>query len=223
MSEQANSQESLGTKNVLIVGAGGKVARHVIRRLREERGVQLTLFLRNAAKLRDVPENARVVEGDVMQGGALAEAMAGQDVVYVNLAGAVDQQMSSVISAMQSAGVERLVFMNTLGIHDEVPGKFGDWIRAGFQDYLAPYRAALAELQGSGLRYTNIRSAWMNEDDEVDYAITERDQPFEGASVSRKSLGFLVGEILLHPEPWEGRDIGVSKPGSVPPNPSLRD
>lgn len=222
MSTNSASAATHGTTKVLIVGASGKVARHVIAALAERPDVTQTLFLRDAGKLQQVPKNARVVEGDVLQQSTLAEAMANQDVVYVNLAGAVDTQMSSVLAAMQSAGVDRMIFMNTLGIHDEVPGRFGDWIRAGFQDYLAPYRRALAEIQASGVRFTNIRSAWMNEDDDVDYGITERNEPFEGASVSRKSLGVLVAEIVLDPAPWEGRDIGVSKPGSVAPDPRLR-
>lgn len=209
--------------NVLIIGASGKVARHAVTFLSQDGSVSQTLYVRNPAKLGAVPANARVVQGDVLDDQALTAAMAGQDIVYVNLAGAVDEQVAHVITAMQAAGVDRIVFMNTLGIHDEVTGSFGEWIRAEFQDYLAPYRRALALMQESGLRLTNIRSAWMNDEDEVDYAITERDQPFEGAAVSRKSLGALVADIVRDPAVWEGRDVGVSKPGSVPPDPRLRD
>lgn len=211
------------SNNVLILGAGGQVARQVVSVLGLDPDVSQTLYLRSPAKLGPVPGNARVVQGDVLDDAALADVMAGQDIVYVNLAGAVDDQVAHIIVAMRAAGVDRVVFMNSLGIHDEVPGRFGRWIQDTLQDYLVPYRRALSLLQESGLKFTNIRAGWMNDDDEIDYAITEREQAFEGVTISRKSLGALVADIVRDPQPWEGRDIGVSKPGSVPPDPRLRD
>ena len=60
----------------------------------------------------------------------LKQAMAGQDIVYANLTGEdPDKQAKAVIAAMQAAGVERLVFVLSLGIYDEVPGKWEEFWR----------------------------------------------------------------------------------------------
>ena len=80
------------------------------------------------------PANARVVIGDVLDKKGLALAMHGKDIVYANLAGNVDKQTEIIISVMKSQGVKRLIFVNSLGIYDEVPGAwclvpgaFGEW------------------------------------------------------------------------------------------------
>jgi putative NADH-flavin reductase len=54
--------------------------------------VELTLLLRDASKLADPPESARVVEGDVLDRAQLDPAVRGQDIVYANLAGDYDRR-----------------------------------------------------------------------------------------------------------------------------------
>ncbi len=118
-------------KKVLVLGAGGQIARWVIEMLKHTHDVELTLFLRHIKKLKgNAPKNAKIVQGDVLNGAQLNAAVAGQDVVYANLMGEnLDVQAKSVIAAMQAAGVKRLIFVLSLGIYDEVPGKFGGWNR----------------------------------------------------------------------------------------------
>ncbi|MFT4182798.1 MAG: NAD(P)H-binding protein, partial [Rhizobium sp.] len=86
---------------ILILGAGGQIARHVVDMLAGRGDAKLTLFLRDAKKLgREVPANARVIEGDVHNAAKLKEAIAGQDIVYANLAGDIDMQAVAIIAAM---------------------------------------------------------------------------------------------------------------------------
>ncbi len=75
-------------KKVLVVGAGGQIARWVIEMLAGSKDAELTLYLRHVRKLHGkVPQNARVVEGDALDRKTLDPAVSGQDVVYANLAG----------------------------------------------------------------------------------------------------------------------------------------
>lgn len=70
-------------KKVLILGAGGQIARWVIKMLANKRDdVELTLFLRHSKKLKNAPKNAQVVQGDVLNPNQLNPAVAGQDIVY---------------------------------------------------------------------------------------------------------------------------------------------
>ncbi|NOJ83658.1 SDR family oxidoreductase [Myxococcus xanthus] len=199
--------------NVLILGAGGQIARWVIQMIADDRNIRLTLFLRNARRLSD--ENARVVEGDVLDRSSLDAAMRGQDVVYANLTGDdIDAQAKSVIESMQAAGVKRLVFVTSLGIYDEVPGTFGEWNRREIGTYLPPFRRAADAIEASSLDYTILRPAWLSDADEVDYATTTRGQPFEGTEVSRKSVAALIAQIIAAPSLYVGGNLGVHKPGS---------
>lgn len=203
-------------RKVLILGAGGQIARHVIDRLAGDDSVQLTLFLREARRIKGkVPAGAKVVEGDVLDRKALDGAMSGNNFVYANLTGDdIDEQASSVIRSMQAAGIKRLVFVTSLGIYDEVPGKFGAWNRREIGAYLPPFRRAADAIEASGLDYTILRPAWLTDEDEVNYATTGRDQAFQGTEVSRKSVADLIAGIIRSPQRHARQNLGVHKPGT---------
>lgn len=203
-------------KNILILGASGQIARWVVKALALDRNVRQTLLLRDPGKLTGrEPANARVVIGNVLDKKLLRDAMAGQDLVYANLTGEdLDQQARSVIAAMQAAGVRRLVFVLSLGIHDEVPGKFGEWNNATIGEDLQPFRRAAEAITASGLAYTLVRPAWLTDEDAVDYEITTRDESFKGTVVSRRSVADLIERIIAAPERYVGESLGVSRPNS---------
>jgi len=200
---------------LLILGASGQIARWVVDMLADQGDAELTLYLRKASKLgRPVPGNARVVEGDVLDAPLLAEAMAGQDLVYANLSGNVDAQAAAIVEAMKGAAVERIVFVTSLGIYDEVPGEFGEWNRREIGRYLPPYRRAADLIKASGLDYTILRPAWLTDADEVDFEVTDYGNPFKGTIVSRKSVAALVADIARTPSLHSRSNIGIDKPGS---------
>ncbi len=200
---------------ILILGAGGQIAHQALPMLAGKGDVSLTLFLRNASKLDQVrTKGVSIVEGDVLDAAKLASAMAGQDVVYANLAGDVDRQAAAIIAAMNAASVKKLIFITSLGIYDEVPGKFGEWNRREIGGYLPPYRKAADLIEASTLDYAILRPAWLTDVDEVDFETTERSEPFQGTEVSRKSVAALVAELALSGRPLGNRNLGVSKPNT---------
>lgn len=96
---------------VLILGANGKIAKLAEAELLVQTADRLKLFLRNADRL-NVTDASRqqVIEGDATDPAALVSAMDHVDVVYANLAGKnIEQQAKSVVTAMNQAGVQRLI------------------------------------------------------------------------------------------------------------------
>lgn len=203
------------TTKVLILGASGQIARRAIQMLGERQDVEQTLLVRDPKKLASTePANARITIGDVMDKKLLPELMEGQDVVYANLAGDVDKQTAHILAAMKTKGVKRLIFVNSLGIYDEVPGKFGEWNRNEIGQYLPPYRKSADLIEASDADYTILRAAWLQDEDEVDYEITRRDEPFKGTEVSRKSVAALVAELVVNPDRLVRANVGVNKPNT---------
>ncbi|MEG0603472.1 MAG: SDR family oxidoreductase [Acinetobacter sp.] len=200
-------------KKVLVLGANGQIAKWVVEMLATAQDVQQTLFVRNAQKLASpLPANAKVIEGDVLNLGQLQQAVQGQDIVYANLAGELEAQMHNIITAMDQAGVKRIILVNSLGIYDEVPGKFGEWNNKEIGSYLPPYRKAADLLEASDLDYTILRAAWLMDEDEVDYETTERHESFKGTVISRKSVAALVVKIIETPNFASRQNLGVNKP-----------
>ena len=203
-------------KNILILGASGQIARWVIQALAGDPNVGQTLLLRDPKKLTgNEPANAKVVIGNVLDKKLLKSAMTGQDIVYANLTGEdLDRQAQAVIAGMQAAGVKRLIFVLSLGIYDEVPGRFGEWNNAIIGEDLKPFRRAADAIEASGLQYTLLRPAWLMDDDEVDYELTAKGEPFKGTVVSRKSVGELIAKVIASPELHVGENLGINKPNS---------
>lgn len=201
-------------RNVLILGAGGRIARRLTKLLADDNSVHLTLFARSRDRLGEVPEGVDVIEGDVLDKEALWEAVGGQEVVYAGLVGEVDKMAEAIVTTMTGRGVTRLIFTAALGIHDEVPGEFGEWNREQLGGALEPYRKAVEEIAGSAIDYTVLRPAWFIEGDEVDYAVTKRDEEFRGTVVTRQSVAALAAEIIRDPALYSREDLGVAKPGT---------
>jgi uncharacterized protein YbjT (DUF2867 family) len=191
---------------VLILGANGGIARHAIGSFLKETHAQLTLYLRNSGRMKNVDSSrVRVVEGDVLDFEKLKAAMVGQDVVYANLAGELERMAKNIVKAMEATGVKRLIFISSIGIYDEVPGE-------RYSSILEPYRKAAAVIEASDLDYTILRPAWFTNDDAIDYEMTQKGQPFQGSQVSRKSVAALVVKLAQSPELEARRSLGVSKP-----------
>jgi uncharacterized protein YbjT (DUF2867 family) len=193
-------------KNVLILGANGGIARCAIDLFLEQTDARLTLYLRNSRRLKHLEQTrARVVEGDVLDTAKLKQAMAGQDVVYANLAGDLERVAKSVVTAMDEAGARRLIWISSMGIYDEVRGEKHGSI-------LDPYRKSAKIIEGSDLDYTILRPAWFTSADEIDYETTQKGEPFRGRVVSRKSVAALVVKLAQSPEMEVRHSLGVSKP-----------
>ncbi|MCH7392362.1 SDR family oxidoreductase [Acinetobacter dispersus] len=202
-------------KNVLVLGASGQIAQWVIEMLANEPNLTQTLLVRDAKKLgTDLPANAKVVEADVLNLEQLKQAVQGQDIVYANLAGELEQQTKNIISAMHSAGVQRIILINSLGIYDEVKGKFGEWNQNEIGKYLGPYRKAADLLEASDLDYSILRAAWLMDENEIDYETTARNEDFKGTVVSRKSVAALVVKIIQTPSFASRDNLGVNKPNT---------
>lgn len=209
-------------KKVLILGANGQIAKHVIEFLLKKPDIQLTLYLRNSGRLNHLKsEKTRIIEADVLEDKKLADAIRDQDVVYANLEGEMDLMAENIVRAMKVTGVKRLIFITTLGIYDEVPGEFGKWNKKMIGDYIPPYRKAADIIESSDLDYTIIRPAWLSDDDEVDYEITQKNEPFRGTEVSRKSVGSLIAELIDNPAMEKRASIGINKPGTNSDRPSF--
>jgi uncharacterized protein YbjT (DUF2867 family) len=189
-------------KKVIIIGASGSLAGYIIEELGKQKGVHQTLFVRRKNRLQKSSiANATVVEGDVMDYAKLKDAIAGQDIVYVNLAGDLEAMAKNIVKAMKETGVERIIAISSIGIYKEP-----------LKSVLIPYRKLANEIEGSGLAYTILRPEWFTDVDEIDYALTHKGEPETGSAISRKSIAAFVAGIIQNPALHERENLGISKP-----------
>ncbi|MDQ3842587.1 MAG: NAD(P)H-binding protein [Bacteroidota bacterium] len=189
-------------KNVIILGASGNIARHVIDMLRDSGDIHLTLFLRKKSRLRNTDiSKFRVIEGDVLNYDQLKEAIKGQDIVYVNLSGDLEFMAKNIVRAMKENSVRRIIAISSIGIY-ETP----------LRPVLRPYRKLADVIEASDLHYTILRPTWFTTANEVDYEITRKGEPEKGSVISEKSLATFITKIIESPEIYVRENLGVNKP-----------
>lgn len=206
---------------VLILGANGAIAQHTIEFLSKKENIELTLFARNKAPLKQFETAALVIEGDVLNANDLNQAIKGQDIVYANLSGAVDKMAQAIVDTMLSNKVKRLIFVTSLGIYKEVAGKFGEWNERMIASDLIPYRKAADIIEKSALDYTIVRPSWLTDYDETDYETTQKGEPFIGTEVARKAVAAYIASLIEKPIQDIRASVGVNKPGVYGDKPSF--
>lgn len=196
---QVNKDEKM--KNVLVIGASGSLARYVIDTVQNLPNVHLTLLLRNKSRIANDTTNCTVVQADVMDYAKLKSAVAGQDIVYINLAGDLEAMTKNIVKAMQESDVKRVIAISSIGIY-----------KTPLKPVLVPYRKLADIIESSGLDYTILRPEWFTDANEVDYAITRKGTPETGIAISRKSIAAFISTIIQNPELHKNENLGISKP-----------
>ncbi|WP_412989278.1 NAD(P)H-binding protein [Pediococcus siamensis] len=212
-------------RKVIILGAAGHIARLAAKQLISETDDQLTLFVRHPKKLTDVNEKREtIVVGDVNNETELTAALKGQDIVYANLGpDNTDQMVPHIVKAMHTAGLKRLIWISTLGVFNEVPGKFGEWNKQMLNPsgYLPTQSKAAEEIEASDLDYTIVRPNWLTDKNEVDYETTGRHDAMKGTEVSRQSVADYVVKLLQNPTKDVRTSVGLNKPHTDGDKPSF--
>ncbi|MCH3904934.1 MAG: SDR family oxidoreductase [Lactobacillus sp.] len=206
---------------VTILGAHGQIAQIVEKFVLADDEMDTTLFLRNASRLDKLSNQATIYEGDAADSDQVEKAAKGADIVYANLAGDnIKLQAQAVVEALHNDHVKRLIWISSLGIYDEVPGKFGEWNKSYLGSYLTNYAEAAKVIEDSDLDYTIVRPAWLTNKNEVDYEKTKKNEAFKGTEVSRKSVAAYVYHLLKNPQEDVRESIGLNKPNTDGDKPS---
>lgn len=191
-------------KNILILGASGSLAKQVIPTLLENTEHHLTLFVRHAHSVHHfVGERIKIVSGDVLNMDQLTAVMQGQDVVYAGLSGRLKEMAQNIVQAMEENHIKRLIFISSMGIYGETGENHGA--------ILEPYRQSAQVIEQSDLDFTVLRPAWFTNGTEVDYALTDKGEPFKGHCVSRRSIADFIYQLVQNERLGIRRSIGIAK------------
>jgi uncharacterized protein YbjT (DUF2867 family) len=190
-------------KKLIILGATGSLATYVIESTKELKDIEIVLFVRNKNRLsKTMGEGCKIIEGDALNFNDVKNAIADQDLVYVNLAGDLELMGKNIVQAMQQTGVKRIIAISSIGIY-----------QSPLRSVLVPYRKLADIIEASGLDYTILRPDWFTHANEIDYAITHKGQAETGTAVSRKSIASFIATIVKDPSLYSNENIGISKPG----------
>ncbi len=196
-------------------GATGGVGQPVWKRALEQ-GHEVTAFTRSPGKI-DPGAGARIAQGDVMDGDAVAEAAAGHDAAIVALGanGLRDRTTltagtKNVVDGMTRHGVGRLVVLSAAGVGEswgQVPLLSRVAFRTFLRNILAEHTAQEAIAKESSLDWTIVRAAVLNNDPASGRVVATNEGKIE--RISRLDLAeFLVREASTGT--YSGQAISVT-------------
>lgn len=189
-------------KNILIIGASGSLAQTVINQIQDYKELNITLYLRDPKKLRNIQTSRfNIIQGDVMDKAKLTEAIKEKEVVYVNLAGNLGAMTRNIVEAMKEKDPKgHLIFISSIGIYDNP-----------VSSNLRPYREGADMVENSGLDYTILRPSWFTNDDEINYELRSKGKSENTGTISRKSLATVISRIIRHPQMHRNQNLNVSR------------
>ena len=200
----------LSMMKVLVVGATGSIGRVTTKMLLEKvPNLELSVFSRHINS-RDFPENVHVIKGSVLNDNEIQKAVKGQDIVFAALSGDLPTMAQKIVDSMKKENVERILFISSMGIYNEIPKSVGSDGNLSNNPILQPYRDAAYIVENSGLNYTIIRPGWFD-NGPINYEISHKGEPFGGHDVSRKSIADLVTKIVLDPTLYNHESIGIHR------------
>ena len=157
----------MSARKVLILGSTGGTGRHALS-IALQRGHDVTVLVRDRARLAPGAERARVLVGSLPENASvLEESLRGQDAVLSSLGRGMSLKSESLISrttpvivaAMEKGGVSRLVVVSAYGVGEtrrDLPALPHLLTRLMLRDIYADKEAAEAAIRGSGLDWTIV-------------------------------------------------------------------
>lgn len=199
------------TMKIMIIGVTGTVGGEVRRALLDTTSHYLVDYSRHANRLKKQDDNREdIVTGDVNDVSLLAKAMNGVDVVVASLSGDLVRMARSIVEAAKSADVKRIIFVSSMGIHNEVPAKFGGG-NVSINPQLEPYRDAAQVIMDSGINHTIIRPGWFDWGD-TNYQITHEGEPFGGHDVAVPAIADLIVRVIDDEVDGHNQSLGINRP-----------
>jgi uncharacterized protein YbjT (DUF2867 family) len=214
---------------IVVFGATGGSGRAAVAAGLAE-GHEMTAFARNGDGLRKAFPGLRVVEGDALDGAAVAAALQGQDAaivalgisenaVAVRLRGSRGTAMdirsrgtAVILDEMRKAGVKRLIAQSSYGV-GETRKRLGLLDRAIFAALLKPQIADTgrqeALIRASGLDWVLVQPVHLTDEPGDGLPFASTDGETRARKVSRESVGRFLVKVVGE-DGYTGKSVSLS-------------
>lgn len=198
-------------KNVVIFGATGMTGLATLPQAAAA-GYNVTVLVRDTAKLPSGHKASRVVTGDVLNKEAVRRAMEGQDAVIIILGTRNDLSPTTMMSegtrnildAMKARGIRKVIAcMSAFLLWDrsKVPSR----LVAVTEDHDRMYQV----LKDSGLDYVAVMPPHIADNHPLTEKYTVTENMLKGRVISKHDLGHFFVKCLSTTE-WDRKTVGLS-------------
>jgi putative NADH-flavin reductase len=161
---------------ITVFGGTGKTGKHVVEQALAA-GHQVTVLVRNPAKVTIQNPNLRVVQGELEDTAKVLEAVSGADVVISALGPStnkplleISKGMTNIVASMRQKGVKRLIVTAGAGVRDglDQPKLVDNFIVLALKTFngnvYEDMRQVVEQVKASGLEWTIVRGPMLTDD-----------------------------------------------------------
>jgi len=214
---------------ILVFGASGRTGKELVKQGLEH-GHKLTAFVRTPSKLQIAETDLAVVQGDIVDRGAVEAAVRGHDAVVCALGApslltrdsAVVVGMHNVLLSMELEGVRRLSYLSADTVRDareQLSSVRQLFVPLIFRSSSADHQLIEAMIESSRLDWTIVRPPMLtNGAPSGAYERGERIEPrWMIPRVSRADVAaFMLRELVDQSLEWSSDSTWIRAPGPVP-------
>ncbi len=198
---------------IIIFGATGQTGVLLVD-MALKSGHEVTAYVRNPDKIKTTHENLKVVVGSTLNADEVSEAIKGHEAVISCLGGEANKKSTIltdmtkvIVDGMKSNKVDRIAYIATAGIHNEMPGLLTKIIISLlFKNVINDHIGATDYIMNNGLKYTIARPLSLVEGKLTKiYRETLEGIPKAGRNISREDLAYFLLDSVEN-----GNNIGDS-------------
>ena len=194
--------------NIALLGATGKFGRKFTAKLLTNPDNNLTLVSKSAESIFGENHRTKAVNVDARNLKDLKRVLKNQDIVFCAVSGPDQPEIAKNLAQIRP---KRLIYMNVVGIYNELAEGNGDEFNVDNESEQIPNRDAAEIIEESDIDYTIIRAGYLIYGDEDDYVITRKGETAPGYVSHIESVEKVALEIMAEPELYSRESISITK------------
>ncbi len=198
-------------KKVVIFGAAGHTGKYITEKMKSEKSLEVTAFVRKPEKFGSMDiSNVHVIQGDALNADDVKKAMDGQDVLLCSLEGDVLTMANNIVAALETTSVKRIIWITGMGIHHEITGIHGVMLNM-LAKQRPDYIKAADAIAASSAVTTLLRCPGIKDGNNTKYTLTKEGEQPKHWDIERAGIAQCMFDMIQNEEFGANESLGITK------------
>ena len=197
-------------KKVVIFGATGHTGRYITEKMKAEKDITLSVFVRNPDKFGNMDLiDINVIQGDALNAEDVEKAMEGQEVLLCSLEGDVLTMAKNIVTALEKTSVKRIIWITGMGIHHEIKGLRGIMLNM-LAKKMPEYIEAADTIAASSAVTTLLRCPGIKDGDNTKYFLTKEGEQPAHKDIERAGIAQCMYDLIKDESLGVNESLGIT-------------
>lgn len=197
-------------KKVVIFGASGHTGKYITEKMKAEKELEVSVFVRKPEKFGDMDlSNVNVIQGDALDAEDVKRAMDGQDILLCSLEGDVLTMAKNIVAALEETSVKRIIWITGMGIHREIKGLHGIMLNM-YAKKRPEYIQAADMIAESKAVTTLLRCPGIVDGDNTKYTLSREGEQPKKWSIDRAGIAQCMYDLIMNEELGVNESLGIT-------------